>query len=89
VSAGPDREYRARIADALLDASPAAHPPGLDPRAARRFRIHRNNVHRALRDALADAYPAVPARCPWTPGSDGSSRADGRSAGRRVAASVA
>lgn len=52
-------DFRARFAAALLDRTPHARPPGLDARAARRFAIHRNNVHRALGDALAAAYPAV------------------------------
>jgi hypothetical protein len=52
-------EFRARFAAALLARPPQACPPELDARAARRFAIHRNNVHRALGDALAAAYPAV------------------------------
>lgn len=54
-----ERRYRAQFAAALLDRSGDAHPPGLDARAARRFRVHRNNVHGALIGALADAYPVV------------------------------
>lgn len=52
-------DFRARFAAALLARAPQACPPGLDARAAHRFAIHRNNVHRALGDALAAAYPAV------------------------------
>lgn len=59
MSARPDREYRARIAAAIMDPSPEAHPCELDAAGARRFRIYRNNVHRALDEALADAYPVV------------------------------
>ncbi len=59
MSARPDYAYRAAIGAALVAASPDACPVSMDPRQARRFRIYRNNVHRALRDALADAYPIV------------------------------
>ncbi len=59
MTVGSEREYRARFAAALLDRSSDAHPPGLDERAARRFRVYRNNVHGALIGALADAYPVV------------------------------
>lgn len=44
---------------ALMDHDPAAHPAGLNDRAARRFAIYRNNVHRGLQEALAAAYPVI------------------------------
>lgn len=50
---------RASFAAALLSPDPAACPHGLDALAARRFAIHRNNVHRALHEALGAAYPAA------------------------------
>ena len=53
------RAFEAAFASALVAADPAARPPGLDGPASRRFTVYRNNVHVALRDALAQAYPAV------------------------------
>lgn len=50
---------RTAFANALLARDPQARPRGLDGLAARRFAIHRNNLHRALGDALGDAYPCV------------------------------
>lgn len=50
---------RASFAAALLAHDPGASPDWLDGVAARRFAIHRNNVHRALGEALGAAYPAV------------------------------
>lgn len=55
----PEALYRAHFAAALVDRSSDAHPPDLDARAARRFRVYRNNVHGALIGALGDAYPVV------------------------------
>lgn len=55
----PAIDYRRQFAAALVARSAGAHPPGQDARAARRFRVYRNNVHGALIGALADAYPVV------------------------------
>ncbi len=54
-----EHAYRVHIASAIVDESIDAHPPGLDSRAAQRFRVYRNNVHGALIGALSDAYPVV------------------------------
>lgn len=51
--------FRAEISRALAAASPDAHPASLPPGGAGRFRIYRNNVHYALEQALAGAYPVV------------------------------
>ena len=47
------------FAAALDDAAPDASPSWLPRQDATRFSVYRNNVHRALGTALADAYPAV------------------------------
>lgn len=47
------------FAEALNDADPEACPTWLARADASRFSVYRNNVHRALGEALADAYPAV------------------------------
>ncbi|WP_085595285.1 DUF2063 domain-containing protein [Thalassospira sp. MCCC 1A01428] len=54
-----DAGFHQAFATALMDEDPAAFPAGLDERAARRFAIYRNNVHRGLQEALAAAYPVV------------------------------
>lgn len=55
----PELAYRQQFGAALVERAGDACPPGLDARAARRFRVYRNNVHGALIGALADAYPVV------------------------------
>lgn len=56
---GPEDGFHRTFCAALMDQDPKAYPAGLDGRAARRFAIYRNNVHRGLQDALAAAYPVV------------------------------
>ncbi|MEM7561463.1 MAG: DNA-binding domain-containing protein [Pseudomonadota bacterium] len=55
----PEYPYRASFAAALIEPAADASPAGLDPVAARRFRVYRNNVQGALIEALRDAYPVV------------------------------
>ncbi len=57
----PDAEagFHQAFSTALMDHDPKAHLPGLAGRAARRFAIYRNNVHRGLQEALAAAYPVI------------------------------
>lgn len=47
------------FSDALRHPDPTALPQGMEDRAAHRFAIYRNNVHRGLYDALGAAYPTV------------------------------
>ncbi|NQV80593.1 MAG: putative DNA-binding domain-containing protein [Alphaproteobacteria bacterium] len=51
--------FHESFAAALDDPSPEARPDGLSGIAASRFTVYRNNMHRALGEALAAAYPAV------------------------------
>lgn len=51
--------FRSAFAAALTARDPAARPAGLDPGQAPGFAVYRNNVHRALGEALGAAYPAV------------------------------
>ncbi len=55
----PELDFRRDFTAALLQRAPDAHPPALDARSARRFRVYRNNVHGALIGALVDAYPVL------------------------------
>ena len=57
----PDAEtgFHQAFSSALMDHDPKAHLPGLQDRAAWRFAIYRNNVHRGLQEALAAAYPVI------------------------------
>ena len=50
--------YRA-FTEALMDNDNAVRPPGLDASGLGRFAVYRNNVHRALHEALSAAYPVV------------------------------
>ncbi|MCP5153596.1 MAG: putative DNA-binding domain-containing protein [Ectothiorhodospiraceae bacterium] len=54
-----DEETMYRELATALRAGAGAVPDFLRGGDARRFAVHRNNVHRALGDALADAYPVV------------------------------
>lgn len=51
--------FHASFVAALDNPEPGSTPPGLHGTAAERFAVYRNNVHRALGEALAAAYPAV------------------------------
>jgi len=50
-------DFHAAFVSALRE--PDAHPQGYSEQAAQRFSVYRNNVHRALAEALTAAYPAV------------------------------
>ncbi|WP_412776049.1 DUF2063 domain-containing protein [Thalassospira lucentensis] len=47
------------FSNALFRPDPRGVPDGFPAKAAHRFAIYRNNVHRGLIDALAAAYPTV------------------------------
>lgn len=47
------------FSNALFGPQPGGVPDGFPAKAAHRFAIYRNNVHRGLGDALAAAYPTV------------------------------
>jgi hypothetical protein len=51
--------FHASFVAALDNPEPGSTPPDLRGSAAERFAVYRNNVHRALGEALAAAYPAV------------------------------
>ena len=57
MSTGNQSSYQDRFVAALLSRSADACPPEVTGKSVGRFRVYRNNVHGALIDALADAYP--------------------------------
>jgi hypothetical protein len=58
-SATSPADLQSEFAAALRSTASDAAPVGFDATAARRFRVYRNNVRMAQREALAANYPAV------------------------------